>query len=283
MTKQNKATRSPSIVHDPNSKLAELVLALRTRETREHRGLCFIEGIRFVLSAERAGTPFHSVIISTKLLKSSAGKKCVERLRERDVPIHLVSANLFRQLSTAKRACGLSAIIETSIQRIESHEFCAPHRRGVSAPLWIGARHLNSAGNLGTLLRTAEAVTASGVICFGNTRDPYDPASIRASMGALFHLDIVRTTHGALRRWRAKFPDLAILGASVQGSLPCWEADLTRPTILMLGNERSGLTEEEEAMCDALVSIPMGGAISSLNAGVAASVMLYEAWRQRSS
>lgn len=275
MTKQKRGNHSPHVTHDPNSKLAELVLALRSRETRETRGLCFIEGIRFVLSAEAAGTSFHSVIISTKLLKSGAGKRCVERLRARDVPIRAVSANLFRQLSLAKRACGLAAIIAPKSHRIEEVEI-GPRE------LWIGARHLNSPGNLGTLMRTAEAVTASGVICFGNTLDPFDQAAIRASMGAIFHLDIIRTTHGALRKWRQRHPALSILGASVEGTLPCWEADLTGPTILMLGNERSGLTDEEVELCDALVSIPMGGEISSLNAGVAASVMLYEAWRQRS-
>jgi len=99
-------------------------------------------------------------------------------------------------------------------------------------------------------------------------------------MGAIFRLAFVRTTHQMLQSWRLQ-RRWQVFGATPQGSSLLWETDLTRPTIVLVGNERSGLTEEEGALCDATIRIPMGGALSSLNVGVAGSVLLYEAVRQR--
>jgi len=152
---------------------------------------------------------------------------------------------------------------------------------GSAGAVWLGIRHLRTPGNLGMLVRTAEALEVGGVVCLGKTLDPYDPACVRASMGSILGMRFIRTTHRGLASRRELRPELRITGLDVAGSVPLWSAQLEGPLVVMLGHERHGLTDEERELCDELVTIPMGGMVGSLNAGVAASVAMYEVWRRR--
>lgn len=140
---------------------------------------------------------------------------------------------------------------------------------------------LRDPGNLGTVLRSAEAAGARGVVCADGTVDPFNPKCVRASAGALFHVPLVvggNTVEvlGQLGTW-----GLRRLGASVRGGESLWDCDLTGPLALVLGNEASGLSAEVEAALDGLVSVPIEGRGESLNVGMAAAVLVYEAARQR--
>ena len=137
-------------------------------------------------------------------------------------------------------------------------------------------------GNLGTVLRSAEAAGVRGVVCADGTVDPYNPKCVRASAGALFHVPLVvggNTVQvlSELGTW-----GLRRLGTSVRGGTPLWSADLAGPLALVLGNEAIGLPAEIDAALDAHVTIPIEGRGESLNVGMAAAVLVYEAARQRS-
>ena len=136
-------------------------------------------------------------------------------------------------------------------------------------------------GNLGTVLRSAEAAGVRGVLCSDGTVDPYNPKCVRASAGALFHVPLVvggNTVQvlGQLGTW-----GLRRLGTSARGGDCLWATDLTGPLALVLGNEASGLPAEVEAGLDGRVSIPIDGRAESLNVGMATTVLVYEAARQR--
>lgn len=136
-------------------------------------------------------------------------------------------------------------------------------------------------GNLGTVLRSAEAAGARGVVCAEGTVDPYNPKCVRASAGALFHVPLVvggNTVQvlGELGTW-----GLRRVGTSARDGVRLWDADLTGPVVLVLGNEATGLAPEVEAALDASVTIPIEGRAESLNVGMAAAVLVYEAARQR--
>lgn len=136
-------------------------------------------------------------------------------------------------------------------------------------------------GNLGTVLRSAEAAGACGVVCADGTVDPYNPKCVRASAGALFHVPLVLGGNtvqvlGELGTW-----GMRRLGTSAREGTPLWDADLTSPLVLVLGNEASGLGPEVGAALDGHVSIPLEGRAESLNVGMAAAVLVYEAARQR--
>ena len=141
-------------------------------------------------------------------------------------------------------------------------------------------------GNIGTLVRSADAFGAAAVIITGHAADPYDPRSVRASTGSLFALPVLRAdSHHEVLAWagdlRAGGLPLEIVGTDEHGTVDVADYDLTGPRLLLIGNETHGLSAGWRAACDATVRIPITGAASSLNAATAATVILYEATRQR--
>lgn len=143
-----------------------------------------------------------------------------------------------------------------------------------------------SPGNLGSLIRSCDALGVDGLILTGHTVDLYDPEVIRATTGSFFALPTVRLpSQKELLPWlkgvRKKLGDLQVVGSSAKGNKTVWQQDFKRPTLLLLGNETWGLNEGYKALCDALVRIPIGGSATSLNVASAASILLYEIARQR--
>jgi 23S rRNA (uridine2479-2'-O)-methyltransferase len=145
----------------------------------------------------------------------------------------------------------------------------------------------SSPGNIGTVVRSADAFGAAGLIVTGHGADPYDPRAVRASTGSLFALPVVRADGPAgVLRWveaqREAGVPLTVLGTDEEGEVDVAGRDLTGPTLVAIGNETSGLSESWRAGCDVIARIPITGSASSLNAASAATVLLYEAARQRS-
>jgi tRNA G18 (ribose-2'-O)-methylase SpoU len=138
-----------------------------------------------------------------------------------------------------------------------------------------------SPGNVGTVIRAADAFGAHGLIVTGHAADPYDPKSVRASTGSLFAVPVVRAdSHADVIGW-ARTSAATIVGTDEKGEADIAETDLTRPTVILIGNETSGLSAAWRQACDVVARIPITGAASSLNAAGAATVVLYEAARQR--
>jgi 23S rRNA (uridine2479-2'-O)-methyltransferase len=142
-------------------------------------------------------------------------------------------------------------------------------------------------GNIGTLIRSADAFGASAVVVTGHAADPYDPRAVRASTGSLFALPVVRADgHRPVLDWadalRAGGLPVRVVGTDERADTDVADADLTGPRLLLVGNETTGLSAGWRDAADAMVRIPITGAASSLNAAAAATVVLYEAARQRS-
>lgn len=143
-----------------------------------------------------------------------------------------------------------------------------------------------SPGNLGSIIRSADAFGAAGVVVTGHAADPYDPVAVRASTGSLFAVPTVRAASAdEVRAWietqRSTGTPLQVVGTDEHGAIDVMEVDLTGPTVLVVGNETTGLSATWRAAVDRMARIPMTGSASSLNAANAASVVLYEASRQR--
>ena len=143
-----------------------------------------------------------------------------------------------------------------------------------------------SPGNLGSSIRSADALGAQGIIISGHAVDIYDPYVVRGSMGAIFALPVTTTqSHVGVKEWvdrtRLHGIDYQIIGSSGKADALIYEADLTKPTVLVLGNETVGLSKGYWDICSQTVKIPIGGAISSINVSCAASILLYEVSRQR--
>jgi TrmH family RNA methyltransferase len=129
-------------------------------------------------------------------------------------------------------------------------------------------------GNFGTLVRTSAAIGGAGFILLGSGIDPFEPVVVRASMGALFRHTFVRASLEELRQWLHRY-QLLVVGASPDGAVPYDQVRYTRPTVLVLGEERSGLSQDQRALCQHIVHIPMVAGADSLNLGGAGSLLMY--------
>ncbi|BCI69644.1 RNA 2'-O ribose methyltransferase substrate binding family protein [Sphingomonas sp. S17] len=149
-----------------------------------------------------------------------------------------------------------------------------------SSGIWLVAERLRDPGNLGTILRTGDAVGAGGLILVGECVDPFSVEAVRASMGALFTVPIVKTEWQPFLDWLRQGPG-QLVGLSLDTETDYRSADYTAPTFLLTGNEAQGMPADYAAACDVLVKIPMLGKADSLNAAVATAVMAYEVLAQQ--
>jgi TrmH family RNA methyltransferase len=231
--------------------------------------------VRNVVEAIENGFHIETLVYSEKLLIVPVARRLVRDRRRAGTPTHHISPETFREISTTSRASGVGAIVSQRWSPFHR----APPRAGLC---WVVLEAVRSKGNLGSLIRTSEAIGGAGFILVGPRVDPFDPAVVRASMGALLRQTFIRTNHPSLRHWLRRHR-CRVIGASPDGSAELHRFDYPRPTILVLGEERQGLSPFLRELCSDLVRIPMVGAADSLNLAVAGSLLLYEVYRARSA
>jgi TrmH family RNA methyltransferase len=241
------------------------------RHYRDQHRLFFIEGVRNFVTAIDHGCSVETLLYSEKLLTAPIARKFVRQLKRAGIPFARVSPEEFRGISRAERASGVAAILHQRIQTVEQI-------RPDQFSCWTVLSQVRSLGNLGSLLRTSAAIGAAGFILLGQHIDPYEPVVVRSTMGALFKQTLVRTNFERFRNW-IKTHRLSVVGASPDGMVDYDRVRYARPTVLMLGHERSGLTDEQRSLCQQIVRIPMVGGADSLNLAVAGSLLLYAAFR----
>ncbi len=242
---------------------------------RDQTKLFFAEGVRNFVQAVDNNFSIETIIYSEKLLTAPIARKFVRKLKRRGIPFARVTPEQFREVSKTERASGVAAIIRQKVRTLEQTK---PDRH----ICWTVISHIRSAGNFGTLIRTSAAIGAGGFILIGNRVDPFDPNVVRATMGAIFKQNIVRTDLSEFQTW-IRANNLPVVGATPHGQTDYHKLRYSPPTILMLGNERKGLTETEESICRNLVRIPMIEGTDSLNVAVAGSLLLYEVFRSTST
>lgn len=247
--------------------LAWITRLQRDRRYREVQGLFFVEGVRGFVAAIDGGYAVETLLYSERLLTSPLARKLVRRLKRAGVPFARVSPEQFRSVSLTERASGVGAVLR---QRIADLKDLMPGQW----PCWVALGQVRAPGNFGTLVRTSAAIGAAGFILLGGSTDPFEPAVVRASMGALFRQTLVRANVGQLRQW-VQSHDLMVVGASPDGAESYDQPHYRHPTVLVLGEERRGLTDEQRALCQRIVRIPMIAGADSLNLGVAGSLLMY--------
>jgi len=256
-----------SITSRSNPKL-KFVRALQQRKNRQEARLFFVEGIRHVGEALKAGAPIEELYFDPERLKSPYGLELVERASGAGIPVYAVASAAFETIGEKENPQGILAVLRQRQETLEDYG-AGNFARGVAlvAP--------QDPGNVGAVLRTIDAVDASGLILLDGGVDPYHPAAVRASMGTLFWRPVIQTDFEAFRKW-AEGEGYTIYGSSAKGGRD-YRALIPyrRPSILLLGSERKGLSEVQRGVCAEIVSLPMRGRASSLNLAVAAGVLLY--------
>jgi RNA methyltransferase, TrmH family len=255
--------------------LAQAKRLYQNRADRDASRLFFIEGVRNFVRVSDNRFELVTILFSEKLLTAPLARKLVRQARRDGVPTLNLTPEQFRRISYTERASGIAAIVKQRWSRLDE---ISPQ----AGLCWLALEMVRSSGNLGTLIRTSEAVGAAGLILIGDRIDPYDPDVMRASMSGVFSVQLVRTSFDRLSDWLQRHR-CQVIGASPEGKCDLHQFDYPQSTVLFLGEERQGLTNQQRELCHHLVRIPMVGTADSLNLGVAGSLLLYEVYRSQSS
>jgi TrmH family RNA methyltransferase len=258
----------PDTITSTSNPLIKLTRSLRNRKERVQTRQFLVEGILHVGEAASAGWEIESILYSQELLKSEFALKLIDEQEKKNTRCQPVSVQVFESLAEKENPQGIIAIVK---QKITSLEEISPRN------FKFGAASVSpqDPGNVGTILRTLDAVGADGLILLDGGVDPFHPSAVRASMGTLFWKTLVQASFGDFSAW-AKDNGYLLIGTSAHGSVDYREAILNnRPRILVLGSEQKGLSREQIAACETLVKLPMRGRATSLNLAVAAGVLLY--------
>lgn len=255
----------------------QVLNALKTnREKRNHEGFIF-EGVRNINNAVAYNWNIKAFFYSSEKGLSDWAKDILESSKaETHYDLSLELLNKLSNKEEASELLALAEIPEDGFGKIELKE----------NPLIVIFDRPSSPGNLGTIIRSCDALGVDGLIITGHAVDVYDPETISATTGSLFSLPIVRVqAQKDLEEWieilRKKYPTLQVVGTDENGSESIYEHDFKTPTILLAGNEKWGLSAGYKEMADVMVNIPMQGSASSLNVAVATSIILSEINRQR--
>ncbi|MFY1625045.1 TrmH family RNA methyltransferase [Micromonospora sp. WMMD723] len=262
-----------------NARFQQWEALLRNRTKRQRRGEFLVQGVRPIAMAVEHGWQVRELLYDADVRLSEWARTTLDSVRAER---YAVAPDLMHELGgkadTVPELLAVVALPEDDLHRIP----VGP------TMLTVVFDRPGSPGNIGTLIRSADAFGASGVVVTGHAADVYDPKAVRASTGSLFALPVVRVpSHQAVLSWvadvRAGGVHIGIAGADEHATLDAADYDFTRPTLTLIGNETTGLSVGWRDACDQLVRVPMSGAASSLNAAAAATVVLYESARQRSA
>lgn len=254
----------------------KLYKSLMRRKTREETGLIPLEGIRLIEEACRCRGEFVAAFYGEGLRQDPRGEKLLQSLGER-IPgamIHQVSGSLLKKIADTETPQGILAVVERP-------RYNLPDLVQGKAPLVVVASGIQDPGNLGTMIRTASAAGASGVIITRGTVDVTNPKTLRATMGAIFQVPVVaaRETGALVRFLRENRLDIVV--TDLAGETNFYQVDYRYPTALVFGGEARGVEERLKKAARYRVMVPLRGAAESLNVAVTSGVVLYEALRQR--
>jgi TrmH family RNA methyltransferase len=245
------------------------VRALHMRKARDESGLFLAEGLKIAAEAMAMGR-------APKILMYGAGAKehpvlhaLVEVTKAAAGDVVEVSHEVLEKVSRRENPQTVVAVFEQVFTPLAALEARA-------APCWVALQAVRDPGNLGAIIRTADAAACGGVILIGDCCDPYSVEAVRATMGSIFAVPLVKASVAEFLSWRQSWPG-SVVGTLLSATVDHRHADYHRPTLILMGNEQQGLPPELAAACDVNVKIPMRGRADSLNLSVATGVMIYAA------
>jgi TrmH family RNA methyltransferase len=248
------------------------IKALSQKKSRDESRTFLAEGLKLVIDALDRGWTIRTLVYA----KAGKGKPLVEKVAARTVAagglVLEVSEKVMSSITRRDNPQMVAAVFE---QRWTPLKDIQPK----GSETWIALDRVRDPGNLGTIIRTADAAGASGVILVGDCTDPFSMETVRATMGSMFALPLVKTTPVDFLKWK-KSVDARLVATHLAGAVDYRTIDYrSKPVILMMGNEQSGLPDELAGAADKLARIPQVGMADSLNLAVATGVMLFEVRR----
>lgn len=249
--------------------------SLREKKARREEKLFLAEGLRIIAEARDSGRLPEIIAFSSAGAEHPLAAEIIAETEAAGGDAIETTPEILSKMSgkdNPQMLLGAYRQPDTALERIDRSK----------APLWIAAQALRDPGNIGTILRTGDAVGAGGLILIDECADPFSVEAVRASMGAIFTQQVATARWSDFLAWLRSGPG-QLVGTSLKAEQDYLEAEYRRPCFLLIGNEQQGLPTEYEAECDLLVKIPMAGRADSLNAAVAAAVMAFQvkaSWRR---
>lgn len=265
------------VISSAANPLIKRVRMLADRKHRRREGAFVVQGIQPVWQAVEAGADIEALIVAPDLLRPPGAAAMVAREEGRGTRVTRVTAELFTRIADRDGPAGLAAIVRASPVPLAALTASA-------TSLFVALHEIGNPGNLGTIVRTASAAGAAGVIVIGPAADPYDPAAVKASMGALFDVPVAQAATAAEFLDWAAGQRVMVAAATAHAERSCWSAELSPPLAILLGSEGAGLPgdllDRIGSQAGERVRIPMTGTAESLNLAVAAGILLYEVRRR---
>ena len=266
----------PRAVTSFSNATVKLLRSLRDKKARRSEGLFLAEGLRILAEARDSGGLPEIVVFSAEGARHPLAAEIIAATEAAGGDAIETTPDILSKMSgkdNPQMLLGAYRQPDVSLERIDR----------TKAPLWIVVQALRDPGNIGTILRTGDAVGAGGLILIDDCADAYSVEAVRASMGAIFTQDVVAARWPDFVAW-LRSGEGQLVGTSLKTTQDYLDAEYRRPCFLLIGNEQQGLPTDYEAACDLLIKIPMAGRADSLNAAMATAVMAFQIvnrWRRR--
>ena len=245
------------------------VRALHLRKEREASGLFLAEGLKLIGEALEIGHTPTILLFGPEARALPFLQRVAEATAAAGGEVIEVTRDILEKIARRENP---QMVIAVFAQRFADLASLDPG----AADCWVALQAVRDPGNLGTIVRTADAAGCGGVILVGDCCDPYSVEAVRATMGSIFAVPLFKASVEDFIAWRAAWPG-SVVGTLLSASVDHRAADYRRPTLILMGNEQSGLPPELAATCDVNVKIPMRGRADSLNLAVATGIMIYAA------
>ena len=259
---------SPRLITSLTNDRVKAIRALDMRKERKETGLFVAEGASIIMTAREHGFVPVTLICRAGSFSGPTGELVEWALQEGSEVLE-VNAAVLEKLAAKDNPQTLLAVFRQRWGKLPSPSQIPP------TATWLALEEIRDPGNLGTIVRTVDAVGASGILLVGTTCDPFQRECIRATMGSIFSVPLVRVSREDFLAWRADWPG-DVVGTHLLGKQDFRQAKYRGPTLLVMGSEGPGLSESLTRSCTQLVKIPMAGRLDSLNLAIATALTLYE-------
>jgi TrmH family RNA methyltransferase len=253
--------------------LVKSLRALHLKKHRDETGLFLAEGLQLVRYAIEAGWKVETLVCAAGSLDQKAVADAAAQTKAAGGSVLQVPAAVLAKIARRDNPQAVLGVFRQSFGSLAN--VGQPHG---GSGLWVALDRIRDPGNLGTIIRTADAAGAEGLILIGESCDPFSSETVRATMGSIFHVPVARAGESDVID-HAKATSARLVGTHLGGGVDYREADYRPPCVLVMGNEQKGLSDALARACDQLVRIPMAGRAESLNLAVATGLMIFEARR----
>jgi RNA methyltransferase, TrmH family len=266
---EHRGAGAPRAVTSLQNPTVKFIRSLEMRKVRRETDLFVAEGASILVMARDNGWHPSTLVFHSGTRMTPVHRQLVEWAANSEAEILEVSEAVLAKIASKENPQNMLAVFAQRWQEL-------PHPSEVSEnDLWLALAEVRDPGNLGTIIRTADAVGASGVILVGSCCDPYAREAVRATMGSIFSVPLVRTDCARFLGWRREWRG-DVIGTHLGAKEDFRSVRYRGPTLLLMGSEGPGLSEELTRSCTRLVKIPMAGGLDSLNLAIATALALYQ-------